>query len=138
MNFLSYRPQTELEFLSRQTMVFDTGNSAAVGTLATITPADGLTFVLIGAKISLTAITLASTAKNCEVHLLNEANIRDILGYAGGTVINGAGGGAAGDGISVVKGDILVGDGIKTYTLEIIAANGMTIAGTIYGYLRNT
>jgi len=139
MNFLSYRPFTEIEFLSNQTMVFATGERNTVGTLATITPAADLTFVLIGARIAPVTFSSGNLGVFCKVELRNEANVRDIMGSHGisGAAALFAGGSTIAD-LSIIKGDILEGDGIKTYTLEVITIGGMTVTGTIYGYLRNT
>jgi len=141
LNFLQFRPLTEIDFLSRQNLVFATGERTSTGTLATITPPANTTFVLVGARISNLVWSSGTAAKNVTVELRNEANVRDILGFAGGTVLFGAGGGGAGDGISIIKGDTLIGDGIKTYTLEVTSITApvqVRVGGTIFGYLRNT
>jgi len=139
MNFL-FRSLTEIDFLSRQNMVFDSGARTTTGTLATITPADGETFVLLGARISPIAFTvLINGTVRCTVELRNESNVRDILGSHGvsGAANLFAGGSAVAD-LSIIKGDILEGDGIKTYTLELTRISSMEVAGAIYGYIRNT
>jgi len=137
MNFLN-RTLVEIDFLSRQTMTFATGSRSSVGTIATITPSDGLTFVLLGAQICFTAGAFNQASENGTVELRNEANVRDILGGLGT-----AGGGSSSSiniqqAKSIIRGDILEGDGIKTYTLEYTVSTGLTLVGTLYGYLRNT
>jgi len=140
MNFLSYRPFTEIEFLSNQTMVFATGQRTTAGTLATITPAADLTFVLLGAQVSPIRLTASFPSQDYEVELRNEANVRNVLGGASGTegTLLRAGYSLGNQGTSIIKGDTLDGDGIKTYTLEVITVVKCTIAGTIWGYTRNT
>jgi len=138
MNFLSYRPFTEIEFLSNQNMVFSTGTRGATGTICTITPADGLTFVLLGALAAPSALGVVGGTMGYAVELRNEANVRAILGGAG--VVHGGTSSGAGFGHcpSFVRGDTLEGDGIKTYTLEVIAVVATTIRGSLWGYTRNT
>jgi len=136
MNFV-FRALTEIDFLSRQTMVFDTGSRTTSGTLATITPADGLTFVLLGAHVA--AHSVASTGGPAYlVELRNEANVRDILAGASSNSGGSSGGNSISPDFSLVKGDILEGDGIKIYTLEVTGVSGLTVVGSLYGYLRNT
>jgi len=140
MNFFTYRPLTEIEFLSRQTMIFATGRRTSIGTLATITPADGLTFVLLGAQIAPLNVGVTSALEDYDVELRNEANVRCILGAA--TSIDASFDSSntlSGQNVSFVRGDVLVGDGIKTYTLELVTlTTGILIAGSIWGYTRNT
>jgi len=140
MNFLSYRPFTEIEFLSRQTMVFATGNTGVTGTIATITPADGLTFVLLGAQVVVTGMSFANANfTSYRVELRNETNVRDVLGGAASFPNAVSPSNFTFQDRSMVRGDILEGDGIKTYTLELVQENLITrIDGTIYGYTRNT
>jgi len=137
MNILESRPQTEIDFLSRQNMVFDNSARTTIGTLATITPADNETFVLLGAHVSVTSLALA-IACNFKVELRNESNVRDIL--SGANVIGGGSSSSQSleHDFSLVRGDVLEGDGIKTYTLEWTVKAATNIAGSLYGYLRNT
>jgi len=145
MNFLIYgkSPQTittttEIEFLAKQTMSFATGSRGSTGTLCTITPADLKTFVLLGALAAPSTIAVVGGAIGYTVELRNEANVRSIL--AGGAVTHGGTSSGAGYGFcpSLVKGDILIGDGVKTFTLEVTAISGTTVKGSIYGYLIDT
>jgi len=138
LNIFTYRPLTEVDFLSRQTMVFDSSTRAGVGTLATITPAANETFVLLGAHIFCTAASI-DVVGGVIVELRNESNVRDLLGFGGGV-----GGGSSssvnhGFDFSLVKGDRLEGDGIKTYTLEWVTETAVvSLGGSLYGYLRKT
>jgi len=137
MNFLN-RSLVEIDFLSRQIMTFATGSLGAAGTLATITPPDNQTFVLLGALVAPNSMVTVAGGLNYTVELRNEANVRSILATACITF----GGASSGANMvycpSLVKGDILEGDGIKTYTLEATIVTNCNIVGSIYGYLRNT
>jgi len=136
LNFLSYRPFTEIEFLSRQTMVFANGARTNAGTLAAIVPADGLTFVLLGASIFYALVTGAAGNRTAEVQLQNNTSIRDTLGSASNFANTG---GFGAHFTTHVRGDTLDGDGVLEYRLQVIAVNpNMTIRGALYGYLRNT
>jgi len=144
MNFIIYgkSPQTintttEIQFLSTQTLAFATGSRTTTGTLATITPATGKTFVLLGASVSpSTSPILGACRYLCE--LRNESNVRDFLGGTSSSIAAGGGGSAISQSHSFVRGDTLIGDGIKTYTLEVTVIIAATVNGAIYGYLIDT
>lgn len=139
MNFLISKPLTEIDFLSRQTMVFDSSSRTTTGTIATITPSDGQTFVLLGAHIAISNATWVDAgATRYTAELRNEANVRDTLGAGGFRTSGQPAAFGFGEMSSIVRGDILEGDGVKTYTLEILQLARITVVGTIYGYLRNT
>jgi len=134
MNFLLFRPQTELEFLSRQTLEFAVGEVDVNGTMCTITPASGLTFVLVSAQVS---IGRKSTTINVPlVTLRNDGTIIE--------QIRGIGGGSGGlTGVQYIfqsKGNNLEGDGVAVFDFNVsaLAANTARVTGTIIGFLRNT
>jgi len=137
MNFV-FRALTEIDFLSRQTMVFDSSVRSTIGTLATITPAANLTFVLLGAHFACIGAGFGAST-GAALELRNEANVRDRLGFGGFAAGGSSSSGSFGSDFSLVKGDTLDGDGIKTYTLEWTSEVGnLSIVGSLYGYLRNT
>jgi len=125
---------TAIQFLSTQTLVFATSTSSSTGTLCTVTPAAGKTFILIGAHCVVTAGPFNLATESYAAELRNEANVRDSFGAVGS-----CGGGSSssvnmGDSYSIVKGDRLIGDGAKTYTIEVIGSTGQTVRGSIFGY----
>jgi len=136
MNFLN-RTLVEIDFLSRQTMVFASGTRTTNGTIAAITPADGLTFVLLGAGISTRGIGGIAQVKQVLVLLENNTSTVDRLG---GILSQFAEFGEVGLRVNThVRGDHLDGDGIKEYRLEVTSISAtLTVEGAIYGYERNT
>jgi len=132
MNFLSYRPLTEIEFLSRQTKIRAVGVRSTTGTMCEITPADGLTFVLIGASVVYASGT--ATAADVQTRLRNDGSTIEEYSAA----INTSLGDSIGQIVFISKGEIMIGDGVRIFDFDITTANSQRVSGTIYGYLRNT
>jgi len=131
MNFLSYRPQSEIEFLSHQIQTFAVGARTSSGTMCTITPPDGQTFVLVSATT-----TVARAGISLGVGTISLRNdgvaIETLRGVAGGDF----------PGYPIIfksKGNSLEGDGVKVFDFNlVISSANIVVHGTISGYLRNT
>ena len=131
MNFLQFRPLTEIDFLSRQTKSFAVGNRNSSGVMCTITPVSDSTFVLVGALLTISANSsiLTTVTLNLEIDgIIVEQYVLKIA-FSGGNIIP----------VNFVsKGQTLDGDGVKVIEFNITTSNTQNVSGTIYGYLRNT
>jgi len=107
-----------------------TGTTGSTGAYVTITPAAGRTFYLMGAQVGVKPSVTSTTTENATVELRNEAAVIDLLGqgFGGTTSWNGS------QQVSKVQG-ILIGDGVKTITLNCTINTGATVVGSIWGYL---
>jgi len=133
MNFSIYKPQTEIEFLSRQTLVNVTGSRTSDGVIVSHVPLSNTTFVLIGAKLSASGVGGDFFFSGAlRVNDVNQELAR--IGFV-----------AAGNGLPLIyefilKGLTVVGDGVQAIDINLAGITGtnMTVAGIIYGYTRNT
>jgi len=132
LNIFTYRPLTELEFLSKQTLINAEGTRTSNGVIASRVTASGLTFVLIGAKISGSFLGSGDSAMNIELRnngtVLETAELSIV-----GTVMSGVY-------QFISKGNNMIGDGIKSFdlNLSLLTSGESTISGIIFGYERNT
>ena len=116
-----------------------TGNRATTGEILQITPATGKTFYLSGCAIYLTGMANAANA-NLQVELRNDVTVIEELG---GQARHWTSGSAASAGkapehtTGIVKGDSLVGNGVKKYVLQAIVIGSGSVVGTLYGYIEN-
>jgi len=129
MNFLIYRPLTEIEFLSRQNLVNEQDSVTTDGTMCTITPASDETFVLLGAKISPRFTGVGDN--NFRVELRNNGTVLEIGAMAGSPD-------AHRDYNFISRGNTLDGDGVKVFDLNVLSLVNTTLHGVIIGYLRKT
>jgi len=133
LNIFTYRPLTEIDFLSKQTLISLTASRTSNGVIVSrIIPA-GQTFVLIGA-----AATSGGTGGD---------NLYDISLNMGGVLIEQCQQTHVSSSVSsgpyyfISKGRILVGDGVLTIDLDLAGLTGgglTTVQGSIFGYERNT
>jgi len=146
MNFIIYgkSPQTittttEIEFLASADLVSAFGTRTTTGTLASIIPAAGKTFILLGSSL-FPLSPGASNNKSADVEVQNDGVGVELLGISGirgasASLQGGIGGGARG----VVRGVNLIGDGVKIFRLEaVVVENALQFGGTLAGYLIDT
>jgi hypothetical protein len=124
--------QTEIEFLQSKSdssnLIIVAGSGTTTGAFVTYTPASGKTFVLVGAKVVLNC----TSTNPVDVQLRNNGAVREL---AFGLAATSAGISSFGYEY-VTRGDTLVGDGAKTYDLNVsVNTDSHRFAGTIEGYL---
>jgi len=123
--------QTEIEFLANKSsqgkLVIVTGTANASGVIASYTPVNGSTFILYKA-----ILRLQPTAANrtCTAQLRNNGTVLD-------TIYGSDGSGVPSNAPFIIKGDQLIGNGSKSYDINISAVSGTPpqMVGTIIGYL---
>lgn len=109
------------------------GSTSSTGTITSFTPATGKTFYLAGAHVQQVAVTPV-TVYSWHAELKNDT-----------TVVDNCGGNGSASFATYslpqrfeLKGDSLVGDGAKTYSINIVSnADGVTLEGMIYGFIEN-
>lgn len=114
------------------------GSLGATGTLTSVTPASGKTFYLAEAKAEFDSVTIATATQRARVELQNNAIIVDELYSSVRVSGSNFGAGTPNQSKSIIKGDSLVGDGIKVYRLQVVVfTNYALVHGTIIGYIEN-
>jgi len=129
----------DIEFLRQKSLngdlIISTVERTTTGTTATYTPATGKTFFLYKAYCRGNATNSNSTY---DAELQNDGAVRDRWDYIEGYgAVNGVGGADLGH-ESVIQADKLVGNSAKIYRIEVIAISGVTVNGTIIGWIENT
>jgi len=132
LNIFTYRPLTELEFLSKQTLINIEGGRTSNGVLASRIIPDGLTFVLIGAKVS--ASFLGTGESNFTVELRSNGTVLETA------QLTTAGTAYSGIYEFISKGNNLIGDGVVLFDLNIagLGSGDGEVSGIIFGYEKNT
>jgi len=132
MNFLIYRPLTELEFLSKQTLVNVTGSRTSNGVIVSHVIPNGSTFVLIGASATTGFITLGDA--NTIIDLRDDGTVIESCTQG----INLAG--ANSSYYYLAKGYHIDGDGILAIDINLssLTSGRNIVVGNIYGYEINT
>lgn len=131
----------DIEFLRRKeldgNLIIATSSNSATGDAASYVPATGKTFFLYAAKFTVGTFFAEGSNPVCE--LQNDGTNVETGVIVGNTDT------AVGRSIAnptynfIIKGDSLVGDGAKAYTIDIISnAASVTIYGTIIGWLEDT
>lgn len=130
----------DLNFLKEKAdsgdLVFATGSRTTTGVITSYTPATGKTFYLVGASWFLGS-TSSNTLAFDVVQVRNNAVVRDTIG---GSIwaASGGGGSYTNRATSHVKGDTLIGNGVKTYDLNLSTASAQTVYGSIFGWIEDT
>jgi len=132
MNFFTYRPLTELEFLSRQTLVNVQGLRTSSGVITSRVTASGLTFVLVGAKVSSSFLGTGEGDVRIQLRINGTVLETGLLSATSST--------ASSVYQFVTKGPIMIGDGVISIDLNAtnVSSGNINLAGTIFGYERNT
>ena len=106
------------------------GSATGTGTIVSITPATGKTFYLAGAHVQQVA-TGAVAAYSWHAELKNDTTVVDNVGAQGSATTTLT----ALPQIFQLKGDSLVGNSSKTYSINIQAnSDSLQLEAMIYGY----
>ena len=126
----------DLQFLQQKSdagnLIIVTGNRNTAGVIVSYTVPNGKTFVLYKAKTDVKVTTIT----NDNMDLRNNGIIRDTnISTISGNTFNGVASATAVSEQFIIEGDTLVGDGVKTFDINLSVSGGNTVYGTIIGYL---
>lgn len=132
-DFTSFQQKlSDLEFLRRKALDGDLiivngqRNRDSAGVITSFVPALGKTFHLLGGQIN------SENAANTVVSLINDVNVKDIIRLSTSTLNQFK---------FIITSDILVGDGIKDYSIEITnagTAGAVPVYATMIGWIEDT
>ncbi len=147
---LGRRKVSDIEFMSIKQflgkILKNHSNRTTTGVITSVTPATGKTFYLAKASSFAYSNPAGVNANQGDgdsvVQVRNDTNVNDVLGsgaievHASGVNQTGTGGISKTE--SSVGGDSLVGNGIKTYDLNLaVIGSDTTVYSTIFGYIEN-
>ncbi len=130
-----------LEEKAKNGNLITVNGSATSGEITSFVVPSGKTFHLVSSKCTFQTTGSALTfPQRAHVQLNNNGTVIEDFHMESDVMASGSGVGAYGHAeyLGVVKGDILIGDGIKKYSLDIISATTTTVRATITGYLTDT
>jgi len=109
------------------------GAATATGTITSFTPATGKTFYLAGAQIQMIGNT-PTTDWNWNAELKNDTTVVDVVGSSGSAAF-------ATYALPLkfeLKGDSLVGNSSKTYSINVVSnSDSVNLEAMIYGYIED-
>jgi len=134
LNIFTYRPLTELEFLSKQDLINEIGFRTSNGVLLSRVTPSGKTFVLVKAKCS---VGLLSTGDgDFQVQLRIDGTVIDECQYDVAT--NGVWGALQYE--FIPKGQTMIGDGVISIDLNVanLSSGVGRVRGSLFGYEKTT
>jgi hypothetical protein len=133
--------ESDLDLLRRKSvegsLIKKAGERNTVGEITSYTPATGKRFVLVGASIS---VETSPVTGNLVVQLKNDGTVVDEFGSGSSSsfAANGFSGQWSINHYSIVRGDTLLGDGAKKYSIDSETNSASYIVhGRIFGFIED-
>ena len=115
------------------------GSVATAAEIASIVPATGKTFYIAGASVAFDDTSITSANSAARVALRNDTVTLEVKIFEGKIVSSGSGigGRAYVTEVFALKGDSLIGNGAKKYSLNVEAVTNCTSYGMLYGFIED-